>query len=128
MSINTNPFSFTYENSKKKIKFYNDNARELRVINKQPGNYYLKCTYIVYFRSYNKYEDEPETQKMVTLHFSIPDDLRNDCGEIDLNLFDNNQNLKSSESAYFTTWKNDYESDECKYTELYVPQFIEWII
>ena len=128
MSINTNPFSFSYESSKKKIKFYNDNARELRVINKQPGNYYLKCTYIVYFKTYNKYEPEAETQKFTTLHFSIPTDLRNDLGEIDLTLFDDNQNLKSLDSPYFISWENEYESEESRYTELYVPQFIEWII
>ncbi len=125
----TNPFTFTYDSSNKKIKFSNDSARQLRVINKVSNNYYLKCTYIVYFKCYNKYEDEPETQKMITLHFSIPDDLRNDHDEINLTLFDNNKNLKSPElSKYFTSWKNDYESDECRYTELYVPQFIEWII
>jgi hypothetical protein len=126
--MSTNPFSFTYDSPKKKIKFCNDIGRELRIINKVPSNYYLKCTYIVYFRSYNKYEEEPETQKIVTLHFSIPSDLRNTSGEINLSLFDSNQNLKSSDSIYFTSWKNDYKSDDCTYTELYVPQFIEWII
>jgi hypothetical protein len=128
MSINTNPFRFTYDSHEKKIKFCNDNARDLRVINKISGNYYLKCTYIVYFKTYNKYEPEPETQKITTLHFSIPNDLHNNLGEIDLTLFDDNQNLKSQDSSYFTSWKKDYERDECKYTELYVPQFIEWVM
>ena len=126
--MSTNPLQFTYDSHEKKIKFCNDTSRQLRVINKVHGTYYLKCTYIVYFKSYNKYEHEPETQKFTTLHFSIPTDLRNDSGEIDLNLFDNNQNLKSSDSPYFTSWKREYESDDSSYIELYVPQFIEWVV
>lgn len=126
--MSANPLKFTYDSHEKKIKFCNDLGRQLRVINKVHGNYYLKCTYIVYFKSYNKYEPEPETQKFTTLHFSIPTDLRNDTGEIDLTLFDDNQNLKSSDSPYFTSWKHEYESDESRYVELYVPQFIEWVM
>jgi hypothetical protein len=126
--MSANPLKFTYDSHEKKIKFCDDLGRQLRVINKVHGDYYLKCTYIVYFKSYNKYEPEPETQKFTTLHFSIPSDLRNDLGEIDLTLFDNNQNLKSSDSPYFTSWKREYESDESKYIELYVPQFIEWVM
>ena len=38
----TNPFTFTYDSSNKKIKFSNDSARQLRVINKVSNNYYLK--------------------------------------------------------------------------------------
>lgn len=130
--MSSNPLRFTYDSLNKKIKFCNDSTRELRVINRQAGTYYLKCTYIVYFKTYNKYEPEPETQKFTTLHFSIPSDLRNESGEIDLTLFDDEQNLKSTDSPYFTAWRHDYKSgdsdNEFTNIEVYVPQFIEWVM
>lgn len=140
--MSSNPFEFTFDNSHKKIRFSTEDARQLRVINKVPGNYYLKCMYIVYFRSHDGYcsetEDgeifgyELESQKLVTLYFSIPDDLRNEQNEINLNFFDDTQNLKSISpqySDYFASWETESACcGACGYTDLYVPQFIEWII
>ncbi len=140
--MSTNPFKFTFDNSHKKIRFSTEEASDLRVINKIPGNYYLKCMYIVYFRSHDGYcseiEDyetsgyELESQKLVTLYFSIPDDLRNEQNEINLNFFDDTQNLKSISpqySDYFASWETESACcGVCGYTDLYVPQFVEYII
>ena len=136
----SNPFKFVYTSSKK-IKFDPEsNGKSLRVIKQESGKYYLKCTYIVYFRSHDGYcsqvEDcdksgyELETQKLVVLYFSIPSDLIDELGSINHNLLDNESNLINNEQTdhYYKTWTNQSAcsgSCECGYTDLYWPQFIE---
>ncbi len=90
-NINSNPFKFTYVQSTNKIRFSNPEAKNTRVINRQPGQQLLKCTYIVYFRSHDGYcsevEDyeqvgyELETQKLISLYFTVPSDLLDGSGD-----------------------------------------------
>ncbi len=77
-----NPFKFTYVQSTNKIRFSNPEAKNTRVTDGQPGQHYIKCTYIVYFRSHDGYCSEVkdyeqvgyelETQKLISLYFTIP--------------------------------------------------------
>ncbi len=136
----SNPFAFTYTGDKK-IRFNSGSSgKELRVTKTVPGSSYLKCTYIVYFRSHDGYcsetEDpekagyELETQKMVVLYFNVPLDLSDETGSLNLDLLDAEANLINNEETkqYFSTWSSESACcGVCGYTDLYWPQFIEWV-
>ena len=135
----SNPFAFTFT-SGNKIKFNNSTGKELRVINPEQGKSYLKCTYIVYFRSHDGYcsetEDpddvgyELETQKLVVLYFSVPSDLTDSSGNFNLELLDDEANLINSDETahYWTKWTSESACcGVCGYTDLYWPQYIEWV-
>ena len=138
----SNPFKFVYTNSKK-IKFDPESdGKNLRVIKQEPGKYYLKCTYIVYFRSHDGYCSEAEnpdttgyeleTQKLVVLHFSIPSDLIDESGGVKPDLLDTEANIIKNEHTehYYQRWTNQSACSGtcvCGYTDLYWPQFIELV-
>lgn len=136
-----NPFAFTISNANsKKIKWVSGSNGHLRATTQEPGQCYLKCTYIVYFRSHDGYcsetEDpenagyELETQKFVGLYFSIPSDLSDGSGNINAELLDDQANLINSDKTahYFKTWSTESSCcGVCGYTDLYWPQFIEWV-
>ncbi len=137
---NSNPFKFTYNKSTKKIRFVNSIATNSRVINRQPGQHLLKCTYNVYLRSHDGYcsevEDyeqvgyENETQKLICLYFHIPSDLFDESGMLDESLLDNDGNLVNSERTckYFSKWSDESSCcGVCGYTDLYIPEYIEWV-
>ncbi len=139
-NFNSNPFKFTYNQSTNKIRFDRPDAKDARVTDRQSGHYYIKCTYIVYFRSHDGYcsevEDydevgyELETQKLVTLYFTIPEDLTDESGGFDESLLDAECNLANNDRTfnYFLKWSNEASCcGVCGYTDLYVPQYIEWI-
>jgi len=134
-----NPFAFTFT-SGKKIRFIESTGEELRVTKTEQGNQYLKCTYIVYFRSHDGYcsetEDpeeagyELETQKLVVLYFTLPSDLSDSAGNFNVDLFDDESNLINTDATahYFKTWTTEASCcGVCGYTDLYWPQFIEWV-
>jgi len=134
-----NPFAFTFTTSKK-IRFIESTGEELRVVKPEQGKEYLKCTYIVYFRSHDGYcsetedpEDagyELETQKLVVLYFTIPSDLTDSEGKFNLELLDGEANLINSDDTahYFKTWTTESACcGVCGYTNLYWPQFVEWV-
>jgi len=137
-----NPYKFVFTNTKK-IKFEPESdGKNSRVIKQEPGQYYLKCTYIVYFRSHDGYcsetEDpdivgyELETQKLVVLHFSIPSDLIDESGSVKPDLLDSEANIIKNEHTehYYQKWFNQSACSGtcvCKYTDLYWPQFIELV-
>ncbi len=136
---NSNPFAFSYT-GKNKIKFHSESDGHLRVSNQIPGQTYLKCTYIVYFRTHDGYcsetEDpddagyELETSKLVVLYFSVPEDLRNTDGNFNLDLLDDEANLINCEQTqmYFKSWSEQSACcGVCGYTDLYQPQYIEWV-
>jgi hypothetical protein len=137
----TNPFAFTTsETSSKKFKWMPGSDGHLRVSKQEPGQYYLKCTYIVYFRSHDGYcsetEDpeeagyELETQKLVVLYFSVPSDLTDNSGNFNAKLLDDQANLINSDETahYFKTWSVESSCcGVCGYTDLYWPQFVEWV-
>lgn len=135
----TNPFAFTCT-GKNKIKFHPESDGHLRVSTQVPGQTYLKCTYIVYFRTHDGYcsetEDpdeagyELETSKLVVLYFSVPEDLTGPDNNFNLDLLDDEANLINCEQTekYFKSWSEHSTcSGVCGYTDLYQPQYIEWV-
>ncbi len=136
---NTNPFAFSCT-GKNKIRFHRQSDGPLSVANQIPGQTYLKCTYIVYFRTHDGYcsetEDpddagfEHENSKLVVLYFYIPEDLTDSDGNFDMELLDNEANLINSDKTaqYFLSWSNQSACcGVCGYTDLYQPQYIEWV-
>ncbi len=136
----TNPFEFTFNGARAKIKFSKIEAKNSRVNNPVTGQQLLKCTYIVYFRSHDGYSSEVddydqvgyelETQKLVCLYFTIPSELTDESGSLNPDLLDNEGNLLNNEHTqqYFIKWSNESACcGVCGYTDLYVPQYIEWV-
>ncbi len=138
--FNSNPFKFTYNQSTNKIRFVVPEAKNTRVINRQPGQQLLKCTYIVYFRSHDGYCSEVddyeqagyelETQKLISLYFTVPSNLLDGSGGLDEELLDADCNLVNNDITcnYFSKWSDESACcGVCGYTDLYVPQYIEWV-
>lgn len=134
-----NPFAFTYTGNNK-IKFHNIQNGHLRVSKQISGQNYLKCTYIVYFRTHDGYcsetEDpddagfEHENSRLVMLYFSVPEDLKDSDGNFNTDLLDNDANLINSNKTkkYFLTWSKESSCcGVCGYTDLYQPQYIEYV-
>jgi hypothetical protein len=137
--INMNPFAFAYT-GKNKIKFHDESYGHLRVSNQISGETYLKCTYIVYFRTHDGYcsetEDpddagfEHENSKIVNLYFSVPEDLKDSDGSFNADLLDGEAKLINSDKTeqYFLSWSEQSSCcGVCGYTDLYQPQYIEYI-
>ncbi len=135
----TNPFAFACT-SKNKIKFHTESDGHLRVSTQVSGQTYLKCTYIVYFRLHDGYcsetEDpeeagyELETSKLVVLYFSIPEELNGPDGNFNPDLLNDEANLINCEQTekYFLSWSEQSACcGVCGYTDLYQPQYIEWV-
>lgn len=134
-----NPFAFAYT-GKNKIKFHHESYGRLRVSNQISGETYLKCTYIVYFRTHDGYcsetEDpddagfEHENSKIVNLYFSVPEDFKDSDGSFNADLLDVEAKLINSDKTeqYFLSWSEKSSCcGVCRYTDLYQPQYIEYI-
>jgi hypothetical protein len=134
---NTNPFEFSYNT--KKVNFgCNNIGKKLFARNIINNNCYLKCTFKIIFRSHSGYcseQDnneenyEDEKTEILKLYFNIPDNLKNNSGDIDIKNINDESNIiyNHNTKLLFKEWEKSSCGGECGYTDSYIPILFEYI-